>query len=155
MCPSSSFLNKAVQIITKSYWGHVAVYIGDGEYIEIDETGVHIHDLSDLIDTEVVVYRHRVINRGIARIIVEDIINQTRGAKYDFVAILQLLFLMIFKRRKDNTKQIGLKSRFICTEIISNSYKRMCLKIIDDLSYDEIVPNDFTVSKNFYKIDLK
>lgn len=151
---SNGFLNKLVQIITKSYWGHSAIYIGNDKYMEIDETGVHIQDLRRLSGLEVSVYRHRVINSGIARIIVEDIKIQTKGKGYDFLAILQLLVLMVFKRRKSNNQQVGTKNRFICTEIISNSYKRMGLKIADGLDYDEIIPNDFSISKNFYKIEI-
>ena len=147
-----SFVNWAVRTITQSYWGHAAMYIGNGLYIESIAAGVYINDLKSLKDANIIVYRHVKMNDKVAQKIVESVRDKSKSG-YDFWAIWHLFKLLITGKRRKNNEKVGVENRYICSELIAAAYGEMGLTVIDEFDYDEIVPADFDLSNNFKRIN--
>ena len=151
---TKSFINWAIRTITQSYWGHAAMYIGDGFYIESIASGVYINDVSALEDADIRIYRHENMTSEKAEAVVRTIRSKSKHG-YDFWAILHLLKLLVGRKRYRNDAPVGIENKFICSELIAAAYEELGLMVIDDLSYDEIIPADFDLSPNFKRIKIK
>jgi len=148
-----SVINWAIRKLTKSYWGHSAMYIGDGLYIESIASGVYINDIIVLGNADIKIYRHDSMTVDIAYRIVES--TKTKSKKgYDYKAILYLFKLLVTGKRFGNDGKIGIEDKYICSELIALAYQEMGLKVIDELNYDEVIPADFEYSPNFKSIDI-
>ena len=150
---TKSFINWAIRLITQSYWGHAAMYIGGGFYIESIGNGVYINDISALKDADIRIMRHHKMTPEVADKIVLNIRGKSKSG-YDFWAIWHLLKLIITNKRFSNDEGVGIEDKFICSELIAAAYQEMGLKVIDNLEYDEVIPADFDLSPNFKRIDV-
>lgn len=149
---SPGFVTSMIRSVTQSYWNHARMYIGNNKYIESDWTGVKIQPLSYLEDKDIAVYRHtKATPSTLEKICIEACSEE--GKKYDFLAIIELLFVYL-SGRKERPGKIGKSNKFICSELVALPYYDNGLPVLHNYDYDEIVPNDFAISRKFKRVDF-
>jgi len=147
---SPTWVNWTVRLVTQSNWGHSAMYIGNNLYVESDIFGVNVRHVNSLDGKTLRVLRHKKMKVGDSEEICKAVLRHL-GQGYDFKALFDLLRL-VFTGRKANDKEVGNKKKFICSEIIAKYYYEFGYSVSKEYSYDEIVPYDFDLSKNFTRI---
>lgn len=150
---SNSCLNWAIRTITQSYWGHVAMFIGDDLFVESAAEGVHILDIAVLTvyDIEILRYKPKLQKSTIKSII--EYCKKSTGSPYDYIAIVQLLFYLL-KGRRDRLEDIGEKRKYICSEILAEAYMTYGCDILPGRKSSEIIPADYDISPNFTRVEI-
>ena len=140
-----SLLGWLIRGVTKTYWDHAILDLGDNKYIESSWNGVNIIG-PEFKNIEHVVYRHETATKSQLTNICNQAIKNV-GSQYDYLQIVQLFFKFIFKFW--NKGEIGRDNKFICSELIAKPFYDFNLPIIKYRHYSQIIPNDFTTSKYF------
>lgn len=144
---SDSWANWAVRKITQSEWGHSAMYIHSGLYIDSDIGGVKVKHLSYLRGMKTKILRHKKMKHSEREQICSDILFNI-GKGYDYRAIWELLRLLIVGRN-GNDRPVGDRKKFICSELIAKYYYQKGYPISKEHDYDEIIPCDFDKNIKF------
>lgn len=147
---SKTWVNWAVRLVTQSRWGHSAMYIGDGLFVESDIGGVKVKHVKELNGKEILVLRHKRMKDVDAHKICTGILEDL-GKGYDYKALWDLLRLLLTGKRVSE-KEVGSRKKFICSEVIAKQYYELGYPIIKEYSYDEIIPFDFDESRHFNRI---
>lgn len=146
------FVNWAVRTVTQSYWGHAALYIGNGLYIESIASGVYINTALKLDGKDIAVFRHKEIKAAEKRRIWDKSMGYIES-KYDYLAIWHMLWTILKGKRGDG-KKLGDEKKYICSELIAKILEEVGLKIRSGYIAEEITPADFEISRNFKRVEI-
>jgi len=116
-----SFISKTIQKVTNSYWNHAVMYIGNSQIIEADWGGVAITSIKRLREKPIKILRHKEVQKEDLEKLVNYAVEEHLGADYDFSQIAQLFWFYATGRRGDAT-EVGVKNRFICSELVGETY---------------------------------
>lgn len=140
-------LSRIIRIVLDSHWNHATLYLGKGEFIEADHTGVHIKSINTYATKETEIYRHTRATKKQR----DELVAYARtkvGKRYDHFQIIQLFFYLIFGIR-GNARSIGSKNQYICSEVVAEAYAAVGLRCYKHYSPTQISPADFTHSDQF------
>ncbi len=140
-------ISRIIRVVLDSHWNHATMYIGNGKYIESNNKGVEIKSLDKYKSKDIEIYRHKKISDLDRKRIVSHAMQEV-GKRYDFLQIIQLLFYFVFGIR-GNAREIGSKNRYICSELVAESYKTAGLKVYKNYNPTQISPADFSESDQF------
>ena len=140
-------ISRIIRIVTDSHWNHATMYIGKGKYIEANNEGVEIKSLEEYKDKNFEIYRHTRTSRKQQKKIVDHAKKEV-GKVYDLFQIIQLFFYFLFGIR-GNAREIGTKNKYICSELVAESYNVAGLPIYKDYHATQISPGDFQQSEYF------
>lgn len=147
---NNTLYNFLVRFITRSEWGHVALYVGSAVFIEAAKDGVVLKTEKQYQKAKVSIYRSPLKESSINTIISHAL--QYEGAAYDFLGVLQLFILTLIGKRS-TALQIGDKKRYFCSELIARVYKDEAVEVIPGLAPDKVFPSDFSISPNFTRVE--
>lgn len=140
-------LSRIIRIVLDSHWNHATLYLGNGEFIEANNKGVEIKSIDSYASKDIELYRHVSATKK-QREKITAYARTKVGKHYDYFQIIQLFFYFIFGIR-GNARSIGSKNRYICSELVAESYAATGLKCYKNYSPTQISPADFTQSDQF------
>lgn len=137
----SGIVSNLIRTITKSNWNHSAYFISNKYFIEADFSGVKVSNLGELKYKEFAIYRCPEATQSQIYKATEFCQKQV-GTKYEFFKILKLFFLYILNLSK-NTNIPDNDKKWICSELVVESYAQANIKLFDNIKTDNVVPGDF------------
>lgn len=140
-------ISRIIRIVTDSYWNHATMYVGNGKYIEANNKGVEIKTLEEYKDKTFEIYRHIKISKQQQQKIIEHAQSEI-GKGYDVLQLIQLFLYVLFGIR-GNARQIGTKNKYVCSELVAESYASVGLPIYKGYHATQISPGDFPQSEYF------
>ena len=111
---------------------------------------MNVRHVKNLNGREILVLRHKKMKQEDAHAICKGVLEEL-GKGYDYKALWQLLKLFITGKRISE-EEIGDRKKFICSEVIAKHYYELGYPVIEEYSYDEIIPFDFNESRHFKRI---
>ena len=140
-------LSRIIRIVLDSHWNHATMYLGNGKCIETNNKGVEIRPLDKYKVKDIEVYRHNKISNLQRKMMVSHAMQEL-GKRYDILQLVQLFFYFMFGIR-GNAREIGSKNKYICSELVAESYHKTGLKVYKNYNPTQISPADFTASDQF------
>jgi len=138
---TNGFFGWLIRLGTVSRWNHCFIYVGDGQIIGADPTGVKKSPLSNY---PVVAWnRHEELTDAQRTIIVESA-THALGEPYGYFTIALLTFRILGLKILSNfplIKKLAAKDGFICSELVDSCYLRADVTLVDKPDY-LVVPGD-------------
>jgi uncharacterized protein YycO len=157
----SSWTSKMIQIVTKSYWNHAILFVGDGNLVQSTmmygqgtivqnvKGGVQTAPLGDMAAKDIAIYRHKTAKKTQLKIACEYALKQ-KGSGYDILGIVELAWLLISGKR-GTARTIGTKNQYICSELVAAAYKEAGLPITE-YPPDQTSPADIDLSPKLKRL---
>jgi hypothetical protein len=138
---TNGFFGWLIRLGTMSRWNHSIVYIGNGQAVSADPTGVKINNISDY--SVVAWNRHEELTEDQREQIHKNAL-ETVGSDYSFFTITLLVFRILGLKVFSNIKffrDLGKKDGYICSELVSECYRKAGVPLF---SKDDslVVPGD-------------
>ncbi len=148
---SKTITGMLIRLVTKSWANHVAIYLGDNKIIESNPGGVKILPVKKYIKSFTKKMRYY-------RILVDDDVIENfvkkaeskKGYDYDYIQIISLLFLHLFKIKKV-ISGIELQKLTICSELVNDPAREAGI-FFTNLPSSNITPGDIMDSDIVYEI---
>ena len=140
-------ISRIIRIVTDSPWNHATMYLGKGKYIEANNKGVEIKSVEEYKDKTFEIYRHAKISKKQQQTIIEHAHSEV-GKGYDVLQLLQLFLYFLFGVR-GNAREIGTRNKYICSELVAESYARAGLSVYKNYHATQMSPGDFPQSEYF------
>ena len=140
-------ISRIIRIVTDSHWNHATMYIGKGKYIEANNEGVEIKNIEEYGEKDIEVYRYKNITKQQQKIIITHALSE-KGKKYDVMQLIQLFIYFLFGIR-GNAREIGTKNKYLCSELVAESYLAAGLRVYKNYHSTQISPGDFPCSEHF------
>ena len=140
-------MSRIIRVVTDSHWNHATMYVGNGNFIEANNYGVKARSVDAYKEKDIEVYRHKKIMGWQRKRIVAHALSKI-GRGYDFFQILQLFFYYLFGFR-GNAREIGRGNKYICSELVAESYIKSGLQVYKKYNASQISPGDFPQSEHF------
>lgn len=152
---NTSFITKTIANITRSQYSHVALIIGFDEATNvatiIESNGFIRTRVSTIkINKDHVIYE---LADGMTEEVkgkVVDYATKQLGTEYDYLQILGLFLALVFKEPR--YAFFNSKNKFICSELIDNSYYNAGIKRNNNLNIGNITPQELLEVYDLKKI---
>lgn len=150
----SSFISKTIKSIVGSKWTHAAVYVGNGNILEIDWNSrariVKNHYFNGELEYVVMRSKEPITKEQRHKLIAAAVAHDNTGNRYDF----PLLVSIYMKKRFPNVKLFSswnMKNHFICSELIENVMKAAGIDWFPNTEGD-ICPHDYIESPHLKEV---
>jgi len=138
---TSGFFGKLIRLGTMSRWNHAFIYVGDGQIIGADPTGVKPSPLSNY---PVVAWnRHEELTDEQRGQIVAAA-REAVGRPYSFLTIVLLAFRILGIKALSNSMfiaRLAQREGYICSELVEECYGKAEVVLVDKRDY-LVVPGD-------------
>lgn len=146
-------ISKIISGVTRSYWSHAFLYIGEGKILESSIGGVAIHPLEKYLNNiyDVGLFR---INKDLLEEEIFALIKNARkfaGISYGYLQLAWFLILRLFGKSEDPDWSIDVDEGMVCSELVANAYETIGIKF-KDLPPHQIEPADLDESKMTIRI---
>lgn len=128
---TKGWVGKLIRLGTMARWNHTFIYIGDGNIIEANPTGVEIKPVTEY--SLIAWNQHEVLSDKQRMRIVEEA-QKLVGRPYGFLDIANLILRILGLKILANTSLLNkMAERYgvICSELVALSYKAASITLID------------------------
>lgn len=147
----NSIMGKLIRKFDGGYYNHVGILVTDNIIIDAGFAGVRTLLVSELETgakkkkLEYNIFEVKDLTQEQKNIIAEYVINRI-GTKYDFLQLISLLVFFVFNINRKKEDPIDIRNKFICSELVSESFNEANFKFSDNIDNDNITPNDIACS---------
>lgn len=138
---TNGIIGHLIRIGTTSRWNHAFIYIGDGQIVEANPTGVEISPVTKY--PNIAWNRHDDLSDDLRAKIVE-LARKEVGKPYAFVDIAALVLRILGLRFvSDNWlwRKLSSKNSWFCSELVSGCYRKAGMTLIQKRD-DLVTPGD-------------
>jgi len=138
---TSGWVGKLIRLGTASRWNHAFIYIGNGQIVEANPTGVEI---SPVAKYPIIAWnKHEDLNND-QRDAVVAYAKTTVGKPYAFLVIGNIVLRILGLKILANTKilrKLAQQPGYICSELVAESYNSIGIKLYNK-PLDLVTPGD-------------
>jgi len=140
-------ISEVIAGITRSYWSHTVLYIGNNKIIESVYSGVKINPLDVYFTGENAVGLYRYINALTPerQAILVKFARKYAGLEYGWLQLMWQLILRLVGKNEDKDWNLDVSPGMICSELVARSYESVGIKFKNLPSY-QMEPVDFDES---------
>jgi len=123
------FFGWLIRLGTFSRWNHSVIYVGNGEVVSADPTGVKINKVTDY--DHVAWNQHEELDDA-QRLSIVDYARAAVGAPYSFFTIFDIALRILGLKIIANTrfaKWLSQREGYICSELVSECYNKSGLAL--------------------------
>jgi len=138
---TNGFFGKLIRLGTMSRWNHTFIYVGDGQIVGADPTGVKYSPLSNY--SLVAWNQHENLTDDQRKTIVEAA-KAAVGRPYSFLTIALLALRILGIKAISNSKVMARMSQregYICSELVEECYDKAGVVLVNKRDY-LVVPGD-------------
>jgi cell wall-associated NlpC family hydrolase len=140
---TGGWIGSLIRLGTRSRWNHAVVYIGEGNLVEANPTGIEIHPVTKY--PLIAWNRHEDELTDDTRNKIVDEALRLVGGFYGFADIAVLVLRILGLRLLANTTlldRLAEKEGFICSELVSHCYREAGFVVIPNMEDHLVTPGD-------------
>jgi len=138
---TGGFFGKLIRLGTVSRWNHAFIYVGDGNIVEANPTGVAISPVSKYPNIAWNQHESILLEQRLA---VVNYAKLTVGRPYNFLVIISIALRILGLKLLANNKtlhRISQHDGYICSELVAEAYRRASVPLFDKPD-DQVTPGD-------------
>lgn len=138
---TNGIIGRLIRVGTTSRWNHAFIYIGGGQIVEANPTGVEISPVTKY--SSIAWNRHEELSDELRASIVA-LVKDEVGKPYAFVDIAALVLRILGLRFvSDNWlwRKLASKKSWFCSELVSGCYRKAGITLINKKD-DLVTPGD-------------